>query len=66
MEDDSKSPLLDEFISSEYNNVDLDGDVKNSWDAPTENDSLTDTLDEPVMATLMRDVGAMATVCKNL
>jgi hypothetical protein len=66
MGDESNSPLLDEFISADYSNVDLEGEVKNNWDAPTENDSLTDTLDEPVHATLMRDVGAMMTKFRHV
>jgi len=46
-----------EFLSSaDYDEDDLDGAIPGGAWTHTENDSLTDTLDEPVMATLMRDV----------
>merc|ERR1711881_669789 len=41
--------------ASNYDADDLSGGIEGNW-KHTENDSLTDTLDEPVMATLMRDL----------
>ena len=45
-----------EFQSTNYNDSDLEGLIHNEWGTPAENDSLTDTLDEPVLDTLMRDL----------
>lgn len=46
-----------EFHETNYeDNTDLDGLMTNEWGEATENDSLTDTLDEPVIDTLMRDL----------
>ena len=48
-----------EFQSTNYNDSDLEGLIHNEWGTPAENDSLTDTLDEPVLDTLMRDLNCI-------
>jgi len=49
----------DEFQEGNYSESDLQGLIHNEWGSPAENDSLTDTLDEPVLDTLMRDINCI-------
>merc|ERR1712071_226763 len=53
----NESPSQEFLSSGSYDEDDLQGSIPGgAWGSPTENDSLTDTLDEPVMTTLMRDM----------
>merc|ERR1712087_153890 len=58
---------MTDFQETNYDlDNDLSGLIQNEWGSPTENDSLTDTLDEPVIDTLLRDLNCILTKFKYI
>jgi len=55
-----------DFTTGNYGNSDISGVIHNEWGSPEENDNLTDTLDEPVLTTLTRDLNAILIKFKHV
>jgi len=62
----NSSSLQNDFQETDYNDSDISGLIHNEWGKASENDLLTDTLDEPVSKTLLRDLKAILIKFKHV
>ena len=55
----SSSPINTSFHETNYETNEVEGNIYSSVGTRQENDSLTDTLDEPIRDTILRDLKAV-------